>query len=147
MASLFGMQAYGIEMDESLVSIAQKAADDLVERFVIPRRFVVAHGDFNDGASYQRLGAGLSEMDLLFHSINSLSIVPFFQRFAGEGKASARLVLLGGKYVAEMYSEDVAEVGLQISAVRRVEGPTRAFGYYTIITHLPHGGAAPSAHS
>jgi|SRR3989344_2748895 len=146
-AALLHMRAYGIEMDNGLVAIANKAGDDLAGKSVIPHRFMLTQGDFNDDVSYRRLGAGLSEMDMVFYSFNSLSIVPFFGKFARKANPAARLVLLGGECVPELYHGDVEDVGLQISEAYEVEGPTRAFGHYAVVTHSPHAAAAPSAHS
>ncbi len=117
--SLFLLDCYGADLDKKLIEISKNASSALKEQKVIPKRFKVTEGSFNDDSTYAKLKVRFDQIDYFLHSINSESVFPLITKFSEQAKAGANMILLGGPGVVEMINPE--EYGLRMSRLYQAQ--------------------------
>lgn len=132
-ATALGMQAYGIELDDYLKKISDRAANELVIKKLIDREYLSASGDFVSESSYQNLGIPFNSLDYIVHSINSMSVFQLMDKFATEGKEGASLILLGGFGLSD-FKDEAEQRNLNFSRIYKVKEKLGTQGTYVFMT-------------
>lgn len=134
-ASLFGFDAYGIDLDENLIKTSEKASNDLYGNKIIPLKFKVVKGSFNHDRPYKKLGISMNDLDYILHSINSMSLFDYMDKFSKEAKSKAKLILLGGPFISEFKSDIDKYDNLSMSEVHDPIEDSGIQGNYAFITN------------
>ena len=115
-ASRFGFDSYGLDLEDYLVETSRRACRDLQTIGAIKNPFRVAKGDYLNDESYAALGIGFSDVDYFVHSLNTLTVFDLIKRFAEDAKTGSDLILTGSPGIL-LFQEEAIEHGLDMSPI------------------------------